>query len=91
MCKMREEFEEWQSKKDSCRMTNPAWFMRDVWSPENYAIVRVQYNWEAWQASRSAVAQPGKFAEYPDDNHGEYGKGYNACHDDWETALGIAQ
>lgn len=46
--------------------------------------------WMGWQASREVIDAPGKMSEWPDDNHGEYGRGYNDCHAEWEQALGIS-
>lgn len=55
MCKMREEFEEWECNADTGPLTDPMWLMRDACSPKNYGIVQVQHDWEVWQASRAAL------------------------------------
>lgn len=53
--KMREEFEAWETDADTGPLTDPMWLMRDVDEPDQYGIIEVQRNWEAWQASRAAV------------------------------------
>jgi len=67
MCKMREEFEEWECNADTGPLTDPMWLMRDACSPENYGIVQVQHNWEVWQASRTAIRLPRPHLEFEGD------------------------
>lgn len=56
-----------------------------------YITPAVQWAWIGWQDSRSSISTPGPMAEYPDDNHGEYGKGWNDCHREFAAAIGIDQ
>lgn len=51
MCKMREDFEEWECNADNGPLTDPMWLMRDPCSPDNYGIAQVQHNWQVWQAA----------------------------------------
>lgn len=85
--KMREEFEAWAVAyflSRNCAST----IEKDLVNHEYYRFSRVDMAWVAWQASRAATPRPGAFEEYPDDNHGEYGKGWNDCHAEWEKSMG---
>lgn len=79
---MREQFEAWLKREWPKALTVK-------YNSGDYRSDYVQQSWIAWQASREAIPQPGTMSEWPDDNHGEYGRGYNECHKEWEEALGI--
>ena len=52
---MRKQFEEWECDSSSGPQTDPMWLMRCAVNPDDYGILEVQRNWEAWRASRKAI------------------------------------
>ena len=51
--KMREEFEGWF--ENNAMPLESDWFKRDKDSPDDYFLDHVDWAWEGWKASRSAL------------------------------------
>jgi len=85
--KMRKEFSVW-AEDEGYELSETYWDKSGLF--HCYYNGSTEYAWQTWQASRRAIKQPGKMSKYRDESHGEFVRGHNSCHEEWERALGLS-